>query len=158
MAEYTSSGIEKITGMSRRKVQFLVDFGIVEPKERGRGKAIVYTESNLIEIMMTKILQEQKVTNLKIKGIFDHLKEENNDGKYTDFFTDYEWGVTKDLVHVTSVDKRGITQRATVEVKMNYVIPENVMKQVVRPANGPIMMIPLGKVKRSALQRMNLNL
>lgn len=158
MAEYTSSGIEKITGMSRRKVQFLVDFGIVEPKERGRGKAIVYTESNLIEIMMTKLLQEQKLTNLNIKGIFDHLKEGNRGGKYTDFFTNYEWGVTKDLAHVTAVDKRGDTQRATVEVKMNYVIPENVMKQVVRPATGPIMIIPLGKIKRAALQRMNLNL
>lgn len=156
MAEYKSSGIEKMTGIAKRKVQFLVDFGIIEPKERGRGRAIVYTERNLIEIMMTKILQDHKITNAQIKAIFEHLRKANRKGEYTDFFTNNDWGVIKDLVHLTAVDKQGIINRATVEVGMNYLLPENVMKLVVRAANGPVTMVPLGKVKRSALQRLSL--
>jgi DNA-binding transcriptional MerR regulator len=163
VGEYESRDIEERTGVSRRNVQFLVDVGVIEPKERGRGKPIKYTERNLIEVAMTQTLQERNQTVSTIRGIFHHLREVTREGEYTDFFTNDAWGVTKDLIYAEATvgggegslpTASGGTQRITREVGMDYQLPKEVMEDVVRPAISPIIIVPLGKIKNLALERL----
>ena len=154
MNEYNSQEIEELTGISKRKIQYLVDMGIIFPKERGRGKPIIYTERNLIQIMMAQILQDHNLSILMITGIFDHLRKAEKDLDCADFFTNDEWGTTRDLMHAyTGVGEAG-HRYATEIVNIDYTIPEEVMDYVIRPATGPITLIPLGKVKSKALKRL----
>lgn len=167
MSEYHSRDIEKLTGASKRKVQYLVDMGIIIPKERGRGKPIIYTERNLIEVMMTLIFQEKRLSNIVISSVFEQLRkaEKKKSMDCADFFTNDEWGTRKDLLfaHATVVVGEGPTvvgggreQFVTDRVGINYTIPDAIMDRVIRPAIGPITLIPLGKVKNQALKRLNM--
>ena len=111
---------------------------------------------------MTVYLQDRKFKISTIKGIFHHLRELDRGGEYTDFFTNDEWGVTKDLIYAEATrgggegslpTASGGEVRVTEEVGMDYTLPEPVM-EVIRLAITPITIVPLGKIKKQALERL----
>lgn len=148
--------VAQITGMGARKVQYLVTMGAIEPKERGRGKPINYSEQDVIEIVMVDILQQKNLSVLTIKGIFDHLRQEIKKPEYADFYTNDDWGTKKDLMHLRAKVEGGLARRATVEVSMDYDIPEEAMDRIVRKAIGPIFIVPVAKIKIQAKRKLGL--
>ena len=76
--EYTKRDIAKILELSVRKVTFWTDFGLVIPDikpSRGKGRARLYSERNLIEFAMIDILINQvKISLNNVRYIFESLR------------------------------------------------------------------------------------
>ena len=145
--------LSESTGIRPRKIQYMVDMGILEPADKLRGRAIEYGLREQIEALMAVELQDQHMSVFTITGIFDHLRKENRKGELLDFFAGDDWGRTRDVVHLTAIQESGSTHRYTGEVGQDYRIPDEAMEHVVLNAAGPITMIPLGKVKIAAMKR-----
>lgn len=159
MVEYTSRSIEQITGMPKRKIQFLVDYGIIVPQERRRGKPTVYTEKNLIEIAMVEVFQTRGLSNTHILQLFKLLRKVEETGECPDFFANNDWGTARDLIYVAASSDPvggGHWNLALEPVQLDYVLPKKVMDHVVLPAKGPITMIKVGVSKQEALERLGL--
>lgn len=162
MVEYTNTEIAQTTGLTKRKVQFLVDVGVIQPKERGRGKPIIYSEVNLIEIVMTQILQEKHKIEISAIGrmlaqLHTLIRERRYKGFATeDFFTNDFWGKEKEILYCEAFAEGGNLRMAIDPVDVDFVFSEEIMKHVIRPANQSITSVCLGKVKIEAIKRLKI--
>jgi DNA-binding transcriptional MerR regulator len=102
MAEYRKTEIAKKLRMSPRKTQYWVDEKIVIPEivpPSGRGRAMLFSEKNLIEFAMAQFLQAHEFTLVEISAALQILRGEvETDINLEDFYTNAEWGVKKDVV------------------------------------------------------------
>jgi len=98
MTEYRKTEIAKILGEPSRKIQFWVDQGLVVPAispPSGRGRAMIFSDSNLIEFEMIRVLQKQCKLNLStIQMFLNSIRE-----KEKDFYTSAEWGHIREIVY-----------------------------------------------------------
>jgi DNA-binding transcriptional MerR regulator len=116
--EYSKRDIAERLGLSVRKVTYWTDFGLVVPDikpSRGKGKARVYSERNLIEFAMIDVMVDKLKINLDtIQKIFQtlrvgfdprdvHIRDlaESNEPipKFSGFLDRGEWGRTKELIY-----------------------------------------------------------
>lgn len=100
MTEYRKAEIAKILGESSRKIQYLVDEGLVIPDispPSGKGKAMIFSEKNLIEFEMIRLLQKKcKLKLREIRSILDSLRRK----KYApDFYTNLNWGQNWEIIY-----------------------------------------------------------
>jgi DNA-binding transcriptional MerR regulator len=107
MAEYSKTEIAKIMGESSRKIQFWIDLGLVVPDispPSGKGKAMIFSEKNLIEFGMIRVLQ--KDCKLRLATIITILrilrKGECKGQKFKDFFDNPHWGHNRDVIFIQS--------------------------------------------------------
>ncbi len=111
MASYLKTDIAKKIDEPPRKIQAWTDFGLILPEiipPRGKGIARVYSEKNLLEFGIIKILKDQEGFSLDfIKWILNGLRagvSQENDlyGKkaavFEDFYSNVVWGNEKELL------------------------------------------------------------
>jgi DNA-binding transcriptional MerR regulator len=101
--EYSKRDIAERLDLSVRKVTYWTDFGLVIPDvkpSRGKGKARVYSERNLIEFGMIKIMVDELNINLDtIQNIFQTIRFKAPP-EFKHFLDHSDWGRTKDLIYV----------------------------------------------------------
>lgn len=107
--EFGKRDIAKKTGMRVRTIEFYTDKQMVIPDiepSQGRGRARVYSERNLVEFAMIEILSRRLARSLGLIGAILKLLRTEVD----DFFTNNEWGNSKELVFrelMTPVSQKG---------------------------------------------------
>jgi DNA-binding transcriptional MerR regulator len=187
MTKYRKTEIAKILGESSRKIQFWVDSGLVKPDvvpPSGKGKAMIFSENNLIQFKMIKILQmDCKLGLTTIRIILDILRKGEFKGeKFRDFFTNPLWGQDRDVIFIQSqpdndaraisvkevawhppidtIEKKrhvlGITRRGKYDSIMDQWIPEWRMA-LGDPKILSYETIYLGKVKILAMNKLGLS-
>jgi DNA-binding transcriptional MerR regulator len=112
MTAYRKTEIARRLGEPPRKVQFWVDEKIVTPDivpPSGRGKAMLFSERNLIEFGMIQIMKDEFGLGLAaIKNILAELRMISDPDQRTnsslefasDFYTNLEWGTELELLYV----------------------------------------------------------
>lgn len=160
--EYSKRDIAERLDLSVRKVTYWTDFGLVIPDikpSRGKGKARVYSERNLIEFAMIKIMVDELDIGLDtIQYIFQNLRFKAP--PEFDGFLDYsDWGRTKDLIYV------GTRRGALSPIRKFYVIDDNFdMNNIVgfdpkRNIRSVVdIILYLGPIKNTAMKRLGLKL
>jgi hypothetical protein len=94
MTEYDKNDIAKLIGRPVRTVEYFSKIGLPDVEPPGRGRAQVYTETNLREFGMVEILSQKHARELSlIKAILHLIRNE-----VPDFFSNNEWGESKELV------------------------------------------------------------
>ena len=96
--KYTKTEMAKRLNEPPRKIQFWVDSGLIVPDivpPSGRGRAVVFSERNLIEFGMIQVLQKCSLTLETIKKIFSLLRKDVHE--YDDFFYSPGWGRETEL-------------------------------------------------------------
>lgn len=162
MTEYTNKDIGRITGISTTKVHYFVDQGVIIPAERVRGRSVVYTERNLVEVMMAIVMQEQGMSLSTIKETFEMLRAVETKEKITDFFTGDKWGREKDIMvamgwvdsYPRVVGEPGVRRKWGDIVDIDYKVTDELQERVLKIANGPITLVPIGKIKNQAIDRL----
>lgn len=109
MKIYYKKDIVEIIDRPLRTVTQWIDSGFIVPDvedSRGKGKARIFSESNVIEFAMFDIMSRMMDFHQgKIKYILDHLKGLKYDGfrpevaydDIKDFYTSKAWGVSKEI-------------------------------------------------------------
>jgi DNA-binding transcriptional MerR regulator len=110
MAQYTKSEIANYLGISPRNVQFWVDLELVIPAispRSGRGKALLFSETNLVQFNMAIILRESGISLGTIAAIFENIRRGELKGQdLKDFFKGmWRWGNELELVYWESKPK-----------------------------------------------------
>jgi DNA-binding transcriptional MerR regulator len=112
MDAYRKREIAKRLGEPPRKIQFWVDEGIVTPDIKppsGRGKAMLFSERNLIEFGMIQIMKDEfglglaaiKKILAELRMISDPDQRKNSALEFaSDFYTNLEWGTELELLYV----------------------------------------------------------
>lgn len=151
MEEYDRRDVERLTQTSETTVQFYVRNGVVVPEisaPSGRGKALKFSRNNLIQFGMVKILQrDYGMLLLSMQAIFDNLRKGKwKDVNFNDFYTNSEWGDSKELVYV---EKGGGARKAGFFiVRPDQPLPAEQLTQDV--LKGGLRLLPLGLVKKQA--------
>lgn len=110
MQQFSKRDIATALNLPVRTITFWTDFGLVLPDispSQGKGKARLYSRKNLIQFAMINCLSRQigislddvqKIMLTLNKGHYVRPKGERID--FSDFFTDDQWGVTKELCYI----------------------------------------------------------
>ena len=113
MPEFRFQDITKLVGRTVGNLRFWVDQGIIIPDivpSQGKGVRRIFSSRNLIEFMMLHIMTKDLFVPLEIsKVIFEHLRRGHDEEDleiekwypsphFEDFYTNSEWGGTKDLI------------------------------------------------------------
>ncbi|MGA1869033.1 MAG: MerR family transcriptional regulator [bacterium] len=109
MTAYLKTDIAAKIEETPRKIQTWTDIGLVEPDivpSRGRGHARVYSEKNLIEFCMAKILKDYDNINLELIKIMlgalrkgsAQLSTGSKKVNFSDFYNSSKWGTRKEII------------------------------------------------------------
>jgi DNA-binding transcriptional MerR regulator len=109
MPEYTKREIAEKIGEPVRKLHWWVREELVVPDvapSRGKGSPLIFSERNLIEFIMFKIMLEECQLSLSaIKAVLDELRKAHAGDRSrfefaNDFYTDSMWGTDLELIYV----------------------------------------------------------
>jgi len=162
MIEYLKRDISRIVGESIRKVQFWTDRGLIVPdvvKPKGKGISRVYSQRNLIEFAMIQVMKNLCSMPLgTIETILRGLRAGKSDRvEFHDFYTNGDWGHTKELVYIDPVPGFGSGRFSIVETNG---FADRTPMPLLPPASAADSMIfttvMLGKVKNTALGNIGL--
>lgn len=168
MNKFTKPDIAEIIDESIRKIKTWTDLGLITPDivpATGKGVEQVYSQKNLIEFGMIKLLKDKYACSINfIRHILTSLNKEIDITKdaFTklDFFSDPQIGINKEILYISQDFKtnRGIyiyvakkNQNSVFEIESN-VIAAGVNKF------GVITVISLGKIRNEAIEKFSIKL
>ncbi|WP_028315702.1 MerR family transcriptional regulator [Desulfatibacillum aliphaticivorans] len=111
MLELTKREIAEKLNLPIRTIQLWTDQGIVFPDVRaasGKGIARLYSERNLLEFAMVKILaKDYNIKLTQLQSMFLLLRQDDlgeTPSGFKDFYTDPSYGNSKEMLYVMSIN------------------------------------------------------
>lgn len=166
MTEYVKIDIAKRIGKSPRTVQLWTDLELVIPDIQpsgGKGVTRIYSDRNLIEFGMAKVLSERcNVTLSVIRYILEIIRKGESHGELIyDFYVNPDWGVWRELLYIGDIREGGIAQIRTILFDNERKLI-NFGKRYIQPFFDndtlAITILMLGKIRNFALKELGLRL
>jgi len=123
MKIYYKKDISEILDRPLRTITQWLDSGFIVPDvedSRGKGKPRIFSDRNIIEFAMFDFMSKiMGIQQLDIKYILDHLKGLETGGysnhlnydKIQDFYTNSQWGLSKELIYGFDISYNVITKK-----------------------------------------------
>ena len=157
MREYRKAAIAKRIGERPQTIQFWVKQGLLEPDiepRQGKGKALVFSERNLLEAAMIHIIKERQIVFLfTAREIMEGLRKGRYKNQvFKDFFDNPEWGETKELIF-KKLDHIGAGGFSIIEKDNHgYYRPDPLIFGSSIKQGTLLTVVMLGKIKQLALK------